>query len=255
MAVAVNFGPTRNDQEKVSMEIDLPIIKRKLSDEVMERLVALIKSGQFKPGDTFPSERELMKQFGVGRPAVREAMQSLQSAGLISVNQGHRPKVTEPTAVGMISQIDIAARHLLNSSPGSLDHLKEARLLFEVQVVRIAAAKASEQDIEQMHAALERQKAAYQSQPEKFVEADIAFHVAIAKSTRNPIFIATSGALLGWLKEFHTNVVRLDGTESITLVEHQRIFESIAAKDPEGAAFAMTDHLNRSREIYRSGVM
>ena len=114
------------------MERQQPIIKRKLSDEVLERLVELIRSGEFAHGDTFPSERELMKQFGVGRPAVREAMQSLQNAGLISVNQGHRPKVTQPTALGMISQIDIAARHLLNSSPGSLEHLKEARLLVEV---------------------------------------------------------------------------------------------------------------------------
>ena len=102
----------------------------------------MIRSGEFAHGDTFPSERELMKQFGVGRPAVREAMQSLQNAGLISVNQGHRPKVTQPTALGMISQIDIAARHLLNSSPGSLEHLKEARLLVEVGIVRQAAEKA-----------------------------------------------------------------------------------------------------------------
>lgn len=233
------------------MQSDQQIIKRKLSDEVLDRLMALIKSGEFSPGDTFPSERELMKQFGVGRPAVREAMQSLQNAGLISVNQGHRPKVTEPTAHGMISQIDMAARHLLDSSPGSLDHLKEARLLFEVGVVRRAAENATSDDIELMRAALKQQKETYESQPDKFMEADMAFHIAIAKSTKNPIFVATSRAMLEWLKDYHLNIVRLDGKEPITLGEHQKIFESIEARDPEGAAYAMTDHLNRSREIFR----
>jgi DNA-binding FadR family transcriptional regulator len=233
------------------MEHEQQIVKRKLSDEVLDRLMALIKSGEFAPGDTFPSERELMKQFGVGRPAVREAMQSLQNAGLISVNQGHRPKVTEPTAHGMISQLDIAARHLLDSSPGSLDHLKEARLLLEVGIVRRAAETANGNDIKVLRAALDRQKETYLSEPDKFVKADMEFHIAIAESTKNPIFVATSRAMLGWLENYHTSIVRLDGKEPITLGEHQKIFEMIEAGDPDGAAYAMTDHLNRSREIFR----
>jgi DNA-binding FadR family transcriptional regulator len=231
------------------MEKSQQIVKRKLSDEVLDRLMDLIKSGEYAPGDTFPSERELMKQFGVGRPAVREAMQSLQNAGLISVHQGHRPKVTEPTAQGMISQIDMAARHLLNSSPGSLDHLKEARLLFEVEVVRLACEKATDEDIERLRTSLDEQKRTFQTKPDKFVAADMAFHNAIAKSTKNPIFVATSRAMLGWLKEYRTSIIRLDGKETFTLDEHQRIFDSIVAKDPDSAAYAMTDHLNRSRVI------
>lgn len=235
------------------MESAEKIVKRKLSADVLERLMQLIGSGQFAPGDTFPSERQLMEQFGVGRPAVREAMQSLQNAGLITIQQGQRPKVTQPTALGIISQIDIAARHLLNSSPGSLEHLKDARLLFEVGIVRRAAENPTAEDIERMQAALKLQERYFRTEPDKFVEADIAFHVAIAETTKNPIFVATSRAMLRWLKEFHTNIVRLDGKEPVTMKEHQRIFELIAAKDPDGAVFAMTDHLKRSREIFQNG--
>jgi DNA-binding FadR family transcriptional regulator len=234
------------------MDIAEKIVKRKLSDDVLDRLMKLIASGRFAPGDTFPSERELMEQFGVGRPAVREAMQSLQNAGLITIQQGQRPRVTQPTALGIISQIDIAARHLLNSSPGTLEHLKDARLLFEVGIVRRAAENPTPEDIERMQAALALQQQYFRTEPDKFVEADIAFHIAIAETTKNPIFVAISRAMLRWLKEFHTNIVRLDGKEPVTMKEHQRILELIIARDPDGAAYAMTDHLNRSRAIFRN---
>lgn len=235
------------------MERAEKIVKRKLSDDVLERLMEMINSGQFVPGDEFPSERELMAQFGVGRPAVREAMQSLQSAGLLTVSQGQRPKVTQPTAQGIFSQIDIAARHLLQSSPSSLENLKDARMLFEVGIVRRAAEKATAEDIERLQTTLDVQKATYQQEPDKFVKADMAFHIAIAEATKNPIFIATSRAMLNWLAQYHVHIVRYDGKEPITLQEHIRVFEAIKAKDPDAAAYAMTDHLNRSREIFRQG--
>lgn len=58
-----------------------PIIRRKLADEVRDRLLALIRGGELRPGDRLPSERDLMERFGVGRPAVREALQSLARRG------------------------------------------------------------------------------------------------------------------------------------------------------------------------------
>lgn len=230
------------------------IVKRKLSDDVLDRLRELIDSGQFAPGDTFPSERELMERFGVGRPAIREAMQALQNAGLMSVQQGQRPRVTQPTAIGIISQIDLAAQHLLNTSPSSLEHLKDARLLYETGLVRRAAENATEEDAVKMKAALDLQERYYQTEPDKFVDADIAFHIAIAEATKNPIFVATSHVVLGWLKRFNPKIVRLDGKEHITMAEHRKIYEFILNHDPDGAAYAMTDHLNRSREIFRSRI-
>ena len=61
------------------------IVRRKLSDEVFDRLKTLIASGELQPGDAMPSERELMERFGVGRPAVREAMQQLSNMGLLTI--------------------------------------------------------------------------------------------------------------------------------------------------------------------------
>lgn len=233
------------------MEPSDKIVKRKLSDHVLERLIDLINSGQFEPGDTFPSERELMEQYGVGRPAVREAMQALQNAGLIAVQQGQRPKFTRPTPGSIISQIDMAARHLLNASAKSLEHFKDVRHLFEVGIVRQAARNATEKDLARMKETLDLQESYHKSNPDKFLDADIAFHIAIAEATENPIFVATSQAMLRWLKHFNPNIIRLDGKEHITLKEHRRIFECISAHDVDGATYAMTDHLNRTRGIFQ----
>ena len=66
------------------------ITRQKLSDQVYERLWSMIVLGELAPGDPLPSERFLMDKFGVGRPAVREAMQTLSNKGVITISQGER---------------------------------------------------------------------------------------------------------------------------------------------------------------------
>lgn len=231
---------------------DQVITRRKLSDEVRDRLLSLIESGQLQAGDQLPSERELMSRFKVGRPAVREAMQSLQSMGLIEINHGERARVTMLDARSIIDQISRPAKHLLQNSPEMLEHLKEARLMFEVGMVRLAVRRAKDEDIERLREALERHRESAEEQDKRrFVRCDMAFHTTIASISGNPIYTAFSEAMLQWLFEFHTEMLRVAGAEDVTLSEHQQIFECIAARDEEGAAKAMTGHLKRSSVLYR----
>ena len=82
-----------------------PIRRRKLSDDVQERVLALIRSKALRPGDVLPSERELMGSYGVGRPAVREAMQNLQRMGLVDIRHGERPRVAQPSMEAMVGNM------------------------------------------------------------------------------------------------------------------------------------------------------
>ena len=84
-----------------------------------------------------------MAQYQVGRPAVREAMQALERMGLIAITHGERARIVAPSARTIIEQIGHTARHLLATSPTSLEQLKEARLFFEVGIVRMAAERAT----------------------------------------------------------------------------------------------------------------
>ena len=226
------------------------IIRRKLSDQVFERLLALIKQGEFAPDQHLPSERDLMLRFGGGRPAVREALQSLATMGLISISHGERARVTQPNAFGVIAQLDHAARHLLATSPQSLEHLKEAREFFEVGMAREAAAKANRADVTRLTEAIAVQAAQLGKDPAAFVAADMNFHTNIAAVTRNPIFEASSRAMLQWLSLFHVGVLAWRGRERRTLADHREILAAIAANDAELAASAMRSHLRRSRSTY-----
>ncbi len=227
-----------------------PIPRRKLYQEVQDRLVAQISSGAYAPGDQLPSERELMALFGVGRPAIREAMQALDRMGIITVSHGERARVAAPDAGTMIEQVAATARHLLLTWPQGLDHLKEARLFFEVGMVRIAAAEASDADIERLRGRLDDHFASLEDLS-RFLEMDKLFHREIAAVSGNPIYTAVSQAVFEWLEEFHVELVRVPGAEKITLEEHTAIFEAIAARDPERAATAMERHLTRSNALYR----
>jgi DNA-binding FadR family transcriptional regulator len=225
------------------------IIRRKLSDEVLERLLRLIADGNLKPGDAMPSERELMERFGVGRPAIREAMQSLANMGLVSISHGERARVQELTAQSIIRQVDLSAHIMLQRSSDSLEHLKAARLFFERGMAREAAAKAGPEDVVRLRAIIEQQRAAL-GKADAFMAADMRLHSEIAAISGNPIFVSVSEAMLGWLKVYHTELLLWSGKETYTLAEHAVIVDAIAEGDADAAEAAMVKHLQRSSGLY-----
>ncbi|MFN0106675.1 MAG: transcriptional regulator NanR [Bryobacteraceae bacterium] len=227
-----------------------PIVRRKLADEVRDRLLALIRSGELNPGDRLPSERDLMERFAVGRPAIREALQSLGSAGLIEIHHGERARVAQPDTRSMLDRIGDTMLHLLQTSPSTLDDLKQARLMFEVGMAKTAAQSATPEDISALEAALQHQRDSI-ADVGAFIKGDMAFHRAIAAITRNSVCTILSEAMLDWLFQFRRDLLRMPGAELITVSEHERLLRAIAAHDPEEAERAMRDHLTRSSERYR----
>ena len=228
-----------------------PIARRKLGHEVLERLLAGIRSGAYPIGSLLPSERELMAQFGVGRPAVREGLQGLERMGLVSIQHGEGARVQALSADSVISQISATAIHLLSGDSQLLEHLKEARLAFEVAMVRSAAMRASADDLVRLQDALNRQRASL-GHPEHFLETDLALHRVIAAVSGNPVYVAVSQAMLQWLSNFHEDLVRAPGAEEVTLEEHERLIACIARHDPDGAEQALREHLSRAHQSYRS---
>lgn len=222
---------------------------RKLSDQVQERLLHLIRDDRLAPGDALPSERELMVRYQVGRPAIREAMQSLQHSGVIEIRHGGRPRIASPSLDGLLEVLGPSMRHLLTHSQSSLDHLKEARVLLESEMARMAATRRTEADIAELQALLAEQDN-LRTDSEAFLESDGQLHRRIAALSGNPIFETLAFGIFSWLRTFHTEQVRKRGLESLTLAEHRAIVEAIIQGDAAGAASAMRAHLERANALY-----
>lgn len=221
------------------------IVRRKLSDQVLEKLRDMILNHELEPGDYMPSERALMEKFGVGRPAVREALQSLHNSGLISINHGERSRVNAIDAGTVLSQSDDIARLVLSAAPANLEHLKHARQMFELGMIRVAAANATPEDVAHLRAILAEQKENV-GNATAFIEADMKFHTRLAEMTGNPIIVSVSRAMLGWLFEYHVSLLHWLGKENVTLSEHAQMIDLIEQHDVEGAVAMMSRHLTRS---------
>lgn len=226
------------------------IQRRKLYQEVHDRLMERIRSGAIPPHGQLPSERELMEEYGVGRPAVREALQALERSGIVEIVHGERARVVVPTADRLLAQIAGGAMHLLRSQPGTLEHLKELRLFLETGTARMAAERASAEDVARLRLAVARHRAAA-ADPERFIALDMAFHREIAGISGNPIFPSIVEAMFRWAGEHYQSLVRAPGAEELTLSEHERIVDAIAARDAGGAADAMHAHLSRADALYQ----
>src|SRR4051794_41777551 len=86
----------RNSGRQGKMIESEPIRRRKLSHEVLDRLLARITQGELAAGDNLPSERDLMGQYGVGRPAGRGAIPGLERMGVIALTPRERGPVLPP---------------------------------------------------------------------------------------------------------------------------------------------------------------
>ncbi|VFR53857.1 Transcriptional regulator NanR [plant metagenome] len=226
------------------------INRRKLYQEVADRLLARIQAGEFAHDARLPSERTLMEEYGVGRPAVREALFALEKMGIVEILHGERTRVTRPSPASVIQHMAALGDHMLAGSEANLAYLKDARQFFEVGMVRRAAERATEPQLAALRDNL-RLQAAAADDGQRFLQADKAFHQQLAGISGNPIFTAVSVAMYEWLARYHVALVQTPGAEQQTLGEHQAIYDSVAAGDPDGAARAMTDHLTRANRLYQ----
>jgi GntR family transcriptional regulator, sialic acid-inducible nan operon repressor len=227
----------------------MSVLRRvKLYEQVSERLERRIREQDVAPGEELPSERQLMKEFGVGRPAVREALFHLQNMGLVELKAGARAKAAAPDAKAVVGSLAGSARYLI-SAPDGMRHFQEARTFFECGLARDAAARAGEDDISALRAALDANRESI-GDISRFEQTDVAFHYAIATIPKNPIYAVMHQAIIEWLMEQRHITLSYPGQNRIAYAAHSAIFEEIAARNPERAAAVMREHLEQVARLY-----
>ena len=224
------------------------IRRRRLYEDVAERVEQRIRDDEFAAGARLPSEREMMREFGVGRPAVREALFHLSKMGLIELKSGERARVAVPTPMAVVEQLSGPARYFL-SNPDGVRHFQEVRIFLEAGLARYAAEHASATDLGALADALEQNRLSIGDR-RKFADTDVAFHFAIAVIPRNPIFTALHAAIFEWLKDQRTTTLGEPGQIRVAYAAHAAICEAVVARDPVRAERAMRAHLEQVSGLY-----
>src|SRR5262245_17681453 len=159
------------------------IERKRLSEEVADRIEDAILNGRFSIGSQLPSEHQLAHTFGVSRNVVREAYKFLKARGLIEFRNGSGAYVcqltSEPTSSALGRYIRMLGAH------ESVEMLYEARRLIEGENVRLAALRATDEDLKTIHDCLSRMRK-HTTSVEKWAQADLDFHLAVARATHNP---------------------------------------------------------------------
>jgi GntR family transcriptional regulator, sialic acid-inducible nan operon repressor len=215
--------------------------RRKLFEQVAAHLEREILEGKLRAGDRLPPERELQSRFGVGRPAIREALITLQRAGLVEIGNGMPARVSMPTMQGVVAGLVPTVQHILSNAAGQRQ-LQGVRLFVEVGLVRHAAASATADDLRRLSAALDDNRKTI-GDLEAFIRTDVAFHFAFAEITKNPAFVALHDAMSTWLLQQRRIALQEPDEDRRGYDAHESIYEAVVARDPDAAERAMREHL------------
>lgn len=220
-----------------SGEITFTTVKRsRIVEDVAEQLRRKITLGELPVGAKIPTEPELMSMFGVGRSTVREAVQVLAHAGLLEKRQGNGTFVTGSPLVQ--EPLDLRLRRA-----GVLE-VYEVRFMLEVEMARLAAERRDERDLEQMRNCLEeRNNHLAEGRMKPYLDADIAFHQAVAAATKNAVTAELYRTFTEVLRQALDHYSADPGTESHYTEQHIRLYEAIRDRNPEEAVAWTLQHL------------
>jgi GntR family transcriptional regulator, transcriptional repressor for pyruvate dehydrogenase complex len=230
---------------------------RRPVDQVRVSLVEAIATGRLRPGDRLPSELEQARGFHVSRATVREALRSLAEVGLITTVQGRGGGsfVNRLDSAPVERNLSEAMALLLHVDAINVGELLEARRALEGACARLAATRRDRRHLIALAEILDRARDDALS-ADAWLDLDIRFHRAVARSAENRVLFVPLAALHAIVQPRLNDTIMplLDRSEINT--EHDAIYEAIRGRDGEGATAAVDRHLDHLEGLYReAGVL
>ena len=218
--------------------------RRKLAESVAQQLLEAVSG--LPPGTRVPSERELTKELGVGRSTVREALNGLAVLGVVEIRHGQGVFVLgEVDTNGETGVLEAALER------GVTKEFIEARLLVEVEVVRMAASRRTDEDLRQLEAALEEQERCLTGDVEPLLDIAANFNVLLAEAAHNEVLVAIIQSFVALMIERGPKIYSLDGFREWDLAEHRGLYEAVRDQDGDLAATRMRQHILELADRYR----
>jgi len=215
-----------------------PRKKQSLGQQVVNRVLELVRTGNLRPGDRLPPERELIEIFRISRPSLREALRALSILGVIESRHGGGAFVTDLEARTLLAPLDF----YLSLSQSNLDDAFECRRIVEVEIVRKAALKAGPKDLLDLSAMIAAHPTVF-NDPIGFRILDSQFHEKLSVIGGNAILQRVAYGLYNLGLDIRRRATAEPGIIAQSTKDHTRIVEAICARDQTRAGEAMKTHL------------
>jgi DNA-binding FadR family transcriptional regulator len=219
-----------------------------LNKNPIHDLMDFMRTGGFGPGDRLPPIRELSTKLGIGRNAIRDGLLEAQTMGFVKIEPRLGVFVQDLDPVSHADGLGPALEKVLTQQEQNLFHLVDARLLVEVELAGEAARTRRPEDLLPLRQALEAVLACHGDRL-AFINADEAFHLAIARLAGNRVLLAFLQTLWRMIWPAKMNLLLSPESRSYSDREHQELFQSIVGGDVDKARATMRGHIGTGRAL------
>lgn len=225
--------------------MDHKIRPQTVAEAVIERILADIASGQLQAEQRLPPQREMAQDLGVSNSSVREALQSLQTMGVIEIRHGVGAFVLDPNHIRPMHKSSQWSAVLTSRR---IDEVMEARCVVEIGQVRIAAQRASKDQIEELgRCVAEMTRALSQNDGLLYSQFDVRFHVLLSESSQNVLLSDFTHSLSASLQ----SLIEYLPYSSAGLLHHRHILDAVRQRNSAAAARAMARLMRHTTALLR----
>ena len=211
-----------------------------LADMVFDKMKERILSGEYEQGRLLPTQEDLARAFGVSRTVMRDAFHKLSSLGLIEIRQGRGSSVRSTNPLSIMSSL-LAS---FNMDAASIRDLMEARYYLEQCIIRLAAVRITEEDLDLLGANVDlMEKAVASGDIQAFAAIDLEFHEKLAEISQNQVLQRTLLVIRGMMKNFFDGFSKTPDVAPRAVGYHKEIYRALKARDPELAERKLREHL------------
>ena len=206
---------------------------------IIERIRAMIASGELKPGDRLPPERRLAEAFGVSRNSLRQAFQALAERKIIESRQGDGTYLQTTLDAPLPADAILEA---ISEQSGFLHDILEFRQMLEPQIAALAAKRITPELLDRLKILVCDQQRALMAGREQGTF-DIEFHRLLAESADNRVISQVLTVTQSILNETRSTWLQSRERRNVSVTGHLRIIDALETGDAEAAFKAMETHI------------
>ncbi|MDT4894491.1 MAG: GntR family transcriptional regulator, transcriptional repressor for pyruvate dehydrogenase complex [Pseudonocardiales bacterium] len=218
--------------------------KPKRSQVIIDDYLRRIVTGDLREGAPLPTESSMVKQYGVSRTAVREAVQALAAKGFVEIRQGSGTTVASSVHWNVL---DADYLQIMGWQHTVADFLIETRDIVEPAIGALAARRVTDEQLQRLRERAEAMIRVRSDDGADHAEADIEFHHQLAEATANPVLISLHASIVHIIRLQGAAVAADLGSVERAIFWHQHIVDAVTSRDPAAVEDAMRMHLRQVR--------